>query len=89
MKTANIITKKGEERTRNISSDSGCDIVCDSLDLHSNHLESTWRTWQVRLEEVVKQEVKRAEEITDWAEEAVKVFLVYITKWSPPKNHFI
>ena len=63
-----------KERTRTFSSDSGCDVVYDSLDLHSSSLENTVRTWEAKLGEVVRQEVKRAKDITDWATEAVKIF---------------
>ena len=68
----NILAGMGSERTRTFSSDSGCDVLFDSLDLHSHSLESTVKAWQVRLGEVVKQEVNRAEEITQWATEALR-----------------
>eukprot|EP00092_Neocalanus_flemingeri_P001664 GFUD01001775.1.p1 GENE.GFUD01001775.1~~GFUD01001775.1.p1 ORF type:complete len:778 (+),score=227.17 GFUD01001775.1:185-2518(+) len=60
------------ERNRTFSSDSGCDVQCDSLDIHSNSLESLVRSWEGRLGEVVRQEVKRAGEITGWATKALK-----------------
>ena len=62
----------GPERTRTISSDSGCDVHLDPLDLRFSSLESTVKVWQARLEEVVKQEVNRAEEVTHWATEALR-----------------
>ena len=75
MRTAysiNLAPGMGPERTRTISSDSGCDVHLDPLDLRFSSLESTVKVWQARLEEVVKQEVNRAEEVTHWATEALR-----------------
>ena len=75
MRTAhsiNIAQWIGQERTRTISSDSGCDVHLDPLDHHFSSLESTVKVWQARLVEVVKQEVNRAEEVTHWATEALR-----------------
>ena len=75
MRTAhstNNVPVMGPERTRTISSDSGCDVHLDPLDHHFNTLESTVKVWQARLVEVVKQEVNRAEEVTHWATEALR-----------------
>ena len=75
MRTAhsiNIAQWIGLERTRTISSDSGCDVHLDPIDHHFSSLESTVKVWQARLVEVVKQEVNRAEEVTHWATEALR-----------------
>ena len=60
------------ERTRTFSSDSGCDKHLDTLDHPSSSLDSTVKVWQARLVSVVKQEVNRANEVADWATEAVR-----------------
>ena len=62
----------GPERTRTISSDSGCDVHLDPLDHHFSSLESTVKVWQAKLVEVVNKEVNRAEEVTHWATEALR-----------------
>ena len=75
MRTAhsiNVAPGMGPERTRTISSDSGCDVHLDPLDHHFSSLESTVKVWQARLLEVVKQEVNRAEDVTQWAIEALR-----------------
>jgi len=59
-------------RTRTCSSDSGCDVVCDSPDLTAAIMEDCIQTWEVRLEGVVGQEVERAKEVTNWAKEALR-----------------
>ena len=59
-------------RTRTCSSDSGCDVVCDSPDLTATIMEDCIQTWEVRLEGVVRQEVERAREVTNWAKEALR-----------------
>ena len=74
MRTAHFIAigpGMGPERTRTVSSDSGCDVHLDPLDHQFNSLESTVKVWQARLLEVVKQEVNRADEVTHWATEAL------------------
>ena len=55
------------ERTRTLSSDSGCDVHLEPLGVHSTSLENTVKRWQARLVKVVQQETNRAEEITHWA----------------------
>ena len=70
--STNIAPGMGPERMRTSSSDSGCDVHLDPLDLRFSSLESTVKVWQARLEEVVKQEVNRAEEVTHWATEALR-----------------
>jgi len=59
-------------RTRTCSSDSGCDVVCDSPDLTAAIMEDCIQTWEVRLEGVVGQEMERAKEVTNWAKEALR-----------------
>ena len=59
------------ERTRTFSSDSGCDVHLEPLDLNSTSLENSVKRWQARLVKVVQQETTRAEEITQWATAAL------------------
>jgi len=59
-------------RTRTCSSDSGCDVGFDSPDLTATIMEDCIQTWEVRLEGVVRQEVERAREVTNWAKEALR-----------------
>ena len=75
MRTAysiNLAPGMGPERTRTISSDSGCDVHLDPLDHHFSSIESTVKVLQARLVELVKQEVNRAEDVTHWATEALR-----------------
>jgi len=59
-------------RIRTCSSDSGCDMVTDSPDLNYTIMEDAVQTWASRLEGVVRQEVDRCREVTDWAREAMR-----------------
>eukprot|EP00092_Neocalanus_flemingeri_P084798 GFUD01106575.1.p1 GENE.GFUD01106575.1~~GFUD01106575.1.p1 ORF type:complete len:750 (-),score=216.39 GFUD01106575.1:1605-3854(-) len=68
----NYLPKLRLNRTRTCSSDSGCDVFCDSPDLSSTIMEDSVQTWEVRLDGVVKQEVERAREVTTWAKEALR-----------------
>ena len=68
----NYLPKLRLKRTRTSSSDSGCDVLCDSPDLSSTIMEDVIHTWEIRLDGVVKQEVERAREVTSWAEEALR-----------------
>merc|ERR1719318_1802410 len=68
----NYLPKLRLKRTRTCSSDSGCDVFCDSLDLSSTIMEDAIHTWEIRLGGVVKQEVERAREVTSWAKEALR-----------------
>ena len=70
--SVNIAPEMGNERTRRFSSDSGCDVLLDPLNNNFSSLESTVKVWQARLLEVVKQEVNRAEDVTQWATEALR-----------------
>ena len=60
------------KRIRTCSSDSGCDMVCDSPDLTYAIMEDAVMTWEMRLEGVMKQEVARCREGTGWAKEALR-----------------
>ena len=60
------------KRIRTCSSDSGCDMVCDSPDLSYTIMEDAMLTWEMRLEGVMKQEVARCREVTAWAKEALR-----------------
>ena len=60
------------ERTRTLSSDSGCDVLLEPLGLYSHNLEIIVKRWQTRLVKVVQQETNRAEKVTQWATEALK-----------------
>ena len=60
------------KRTRTCSSDSGCDVFCDSPDLSSTMMDDALHTWEIRLDGVVRQEVERAREVTTWAKEALR-----------------
>ena len=60
------------KRIRTCSSDSGCDMVCDSPDLTYTIMEDAVMTWEMRLEGVMKQEVARCREVTGWAKEALR-----------------
>jgi len=60
------------KRIRTCSSDSGCDMVCDSPDLTYAIMEDAVMTWEMRLEGVMKQEVARCREVTGWAKEALR-----------------
>merc|ERR1711872_148695 len=60
------------ERTRTLSSDSGCDVLLEPLGLYSYNLEIIVKRWQARLVKVVQQETNRAEKVTQWATEALK-----------------
>jgi len=60
------------KRTRTCSSDSGCDVLCDSPDLSSTIMEDAIHTWEIRMQGVVKQEAERAREVTNWAKEAIR-----------------
>jgi hypothetical protein len=66
------MTGMGPERTRTISSDSGCDVHLDPLDHHTSGLEIMVKVWQAKLVEVVNQEVNRTEEVTHWETEALR-----------------
>jgi len=68
----NHLPKLRLHRTRTCSSDSGCDVLCDSPDFSSTIMEDSIRTWEARLDGVVKQEVERAREVTTWAKEAFR-----------------
>ena len=68
----NYLPKLRLKRTRTCSSDSGCDVLCDSPDLSSTIMEDAIHTWEIRLDGVVKQEVERAREVTSWAKEALR-----------------
>jgi len=68
----NYLPKLRLNRTRTCSSDSGCDVLCDSPDLSSTIMEDSIQTWEARLDGVVKQEVERAREVTNWAKEALR-----------------
>jgi len=60
------------KRTRTCSSDSGCDVLCESPDLSSTIMEDAIHTWEIRMQGVVKQEAERAREVTNWAKEALR-----------------
>ena len=62
----------GSERTRTFSSDSGFDIQLAPLDCRSTTLETIVKVWKARLVKVVEQEANRAEEITQFATEALR-----------------
>jgi hypothetical protein len=66
------LPKLRQKRTRTCSSDSGCDVLCDSPDLSTTVMEDAIHTWEIRLDGVVKQEVERAREVTSWAKEALR-----------------
>lgn len=68
----NYLPKLRLNRTRTCSSDSGCDVLCDSPDLSSTIMEDAVHTWEIRMDGVVKQEVLRAREVTNWAKEAIR-----------------
>jgi len=68
----NYLPKLRLNRTRTCSSDSGCDVLCDSPDLSSTIMEDAVHTWEIRMDGVVKQEVERAREVTNWAKEAIR-----------------
>ena len=70
--STNIAPGMGPERMRTSSSDSGCDVHLDPLDHHTSSLEIMVKVWKARLVEVVNQEVNRAEEVTQWAAEALR-----------------
>ena len=46
--------------------------VTDSPDLNYTIMEDAVQTWASRLEGVVRQEVDRCREVTDWAREAMR-----------------
>merc|ERR1711962_1336547 len=60
---------KLRQRTRTCSSDSGCEVGCESP---TDLLEDTLASWTGRLEGVLGQEVARARELTAWAKEALR-----------------
>merc|ERR1711872_691487 len=60
------------ERTRTLSSDSGCDVLLEPLGLYSHNLQIIVKRWQTRLAKVVQQETNRAEKVTQWATEALR-----------------
>jgi len=68
----NHLPKLRLNRTRTWSADSGCDVLADSPDLSSTIMEDAIHTWEIRLEGVVRQEVERAKEVTEWAKEALR-----------------
>ena len=68
----NHLPKLRLNRTRTWSADSGCDVLADSPDLSSTLMEDAIHTWEIRLEGVVRQEVERAKEVTEWAKEALR-----------------
>ena len=68
----NYLPKLRQKRTRTCSSDSGCDVLCDSPDLSTTVMEDAIHTWEIRLDGVVKQEVERGREVTSWAKEALR-----------------
>jgi len=70
--SGNYLPKLRLNRTRTCSSDSGCDVLCDSPDLSSTIMEDAVHTWEIRMDGVVKQEVERAREVTNWAKEAIR-----------------
>jgi len=68
----NYLPKLRLKRTRTCSSDSGCDVFCDSPDMSSSMMEDAVHSWETRLDDVVRQEVERAREVTNWAKEALR-----------------
>merc|ERR1711970_636915 len=60
------------KRTRTCSSDSGCDVLCESPDLSCTIMEDATHTWEIRIQGVVKQEAERVREVTNWAKEALR-----------------
>jgi len=60
---------KLRQRVRTCSSDSGCEVGCESP---NDLLEDTLASWTGRLEGVLGQEVARARELTAWAKEALR-----------------
>jgi len=60
------------KRIRTCSSDSGCDVLCDSPDLTTTIMEDAMVMWEMRVEGVMKQEIARCKEVTGWAKEALR-----------------
>lgn len=59
-------------RTRTWSSDSGCDLHCDSPNLTSILMEDALNNWTFRLEEIVRQKVEKVKDLTTQAKESLK-----------------
>jgi len=70
--TFNFHPKLRLKRTRTCSSDSGCDVLCESPDLSCTIMEDAIQTWEIRMQGVVKQEAERAREVTNWAKDALR-----------------
>ena len=68
----NYLPKLRLKRTRTCSSDSGCDVFCDSPDMSSTMMEDAVHSWETRLYDVVMQEVEKARGVTNWAKEALR-----------------
>ena len=60
----NWYQKQYSHRIRSLSSDSGCDVQCESLDKEVGDMNSILFTWKENLIKVVQQEVDRAEKMT-------------------------
>ena len=58
-----ILTRR--ERLRTCSSDSGCDVHLEPLDVHSTSLEDSVKRWQARLERVVQRASKLGTDIEE------------------------
>jgi len=71
--TVSSAQEMGSERTRTFSSDSGCDVQLAPLKCRSTTLETIVKAWKARLVKVVEQEANRAEEITQFATEALRL----------------
>ena len=71
--TMSSAQEMGSERTRTFSSDSGCDVQLAPLKCCSTTLETIVKAWKARMVKVVDQEANRAEEITQFATEALRL----------------
>ena len=62
--------KQKQKRIRTWSSDSGCDV--EYTDIAANIMDESIQSWTSMLEKVVRQEVAKAKEITNWTKDEIE-----------------
>ena len=68
----NNCKKQNQKRIRTWSSDSGCDVECNYTDMAASIMDESIQSWTRMLEKVVRQEVAKAKEITNWTKEDIE-----------------
>jgi len=69
--------KARPERLRTASSDSGCDVLCDSLDIHDTPRHTTIKYCESRLQEIIKINLKQAQQQSEDYKTSLKSELIF------------